>query len=274
MRRLLLIILLLVSLLLMLGCEGPAGPTGPQGPQGEQGVQGPQGEQGKPGSQVSESEPVPQAPESQPVSTPPINLVEDFAVPTKADCLREAGDSSYVDAIRLRTLQNADPNGLTDEERFAWHQFFMHTNSELRSSCITYWSEAITVENAEKRNVLVEGLPNECLESVEQRIQAQSSYDLAGNRGAWVDAYTLLRRPYLSLTITERSVLREILYDSWDCQRYYPQLFSGRWIPLTDVANGITTGTPVATPTPVPSAPTRTPLLGVPTFIVPTPTYS
>lgn len=207
-------------------------------------------------------------------STPATNLVEDFAVPTKADCLGEASLSSYVDAIRLRTLQNADPNGLTDEERLAWNQFFMNTNSELRSSCIAYWSEAITVENAEKRNTMVEGRPNECIESVEWHIQAQSSYDLAGNRGAWVDAYTLLRRPYLSLTVTERSVLREILYASWDCQRYYPQLFSGRWIPLMDSTIAITgPPTPISFPTPTHIPPTATSMpIRVSTVIGPTPT--
>ena len=114
MRRLLLVVVLFVSVL-MLGCEGPTGPAGPQGPQG------PQGEQG---------EPVSQSPESQPVSTPAINLVEDFASPTKADCLREASHSSYVDAIRLRTLEAADTDSLTDDERSAWNQFFMGTNSE------------------------------------------------------------------------------------------------------------------------------------------------
>ena len=239
MSRLLLVVLLFVSVL-MLGCEGPAGPQGPPGPQGEQAKSGP---------------------ESQPVSTPAINLVEDFAVPTKADCLREASHSSYVDAIRLRTLEAADPDRLTDDERSEWNRFFMNTDSEFRSLCIAYWSEAVTVENADKRNVLVVDRPNECLESVEQHIQAQSSYDLAGNRGAWVDAYTLLRRPYLSLTVVERSVLREILYDSWDCQRYYPQLFSGRWIPLTDSPIAITgPPTPISFPTSTSiPIPTRTP---------------
>ena len=245
MRGLLLVVLLFVSVL-MLGCEGPTGPQGPQGPPG------PQGEQ---------SDPEPQGAENQPVSASATNLVESFAVPTKADCLREASHSSYVDAIRLRTLEATNPDRLTDDERSAWNQFFMNTNSELRSLCIAYWSEAVTVENADKRNALVGDRPNECIESVEQHIQAQSSYDLAGNRGAWVDAYTLLRRPYLSLTVVERSVLREILYDSWDCQRYYPQLFSGRWIPLTDSTIAI-----AGTPTPIPAStytgptPTSTPV--------------
>ena len=249
MVRRLFFVLLISSVFLLLGCEGPAGPVGPQGPQG------PQVEQGKPGSQD---------PESQPFSTLSTNLVEELVVPNKADCLREASQSSYVDAIRLRTIEAADPDRLTDEERSAWNQFFMNTNSELRSSCIAYWSEAVTVENADKRNALVGDRPNECLESVEQHIQAQNSYELAGNRGAWVDAYTLLRRPYLSLTVAERSILRESLHDSWDCRRYYPQLFSGRWIPLMDVTSGITTGT---------SAPTATPTvtLAVPTLTIATP---
>ena len=248
MVRRLFFVLLISSVFLLLGCEGPAGPEGPQGPQG------PQGEQGKS------------------VSTQATNLAEDIAIPNKAACLSEASQSSYVDAIRLSTIEDADPDRLTDEERSAWNQFFMNTNSELRSSCIVYWSEAVTVENADKRNTMVEGRPNQCLESVEQHIQAQNSYELAGNRGAWVDAYTLLRRPYLSLTVAERSVLRENLRDSYDCHIYYPQLFSGRWIPLTDVNSGLATGTPVVTaPTTIPVAPTATPTLAVRTLPTATP---
>ena len=146
MVRRLFFVLLISSVFLLLGCEGPAGPVGPQGPQG------PQVEQGKPGSQD---------PESQPVSPPATNLVEELVVLNKADCLREASQSSYVDAIRLRTIEAADPDRLTDEERSAWNQFFMNTNSELRSSCIAYWSEAVTVENADKRNALVGDRPND-----------------------------------------------------------------------------------------------------------------
>ena len=239
MVRRLFFVLLISSVFLLLGCEGPAGPEGPQGPQG------PQGEQGKS------------------VSTQATNLVEEVVVPNKADCVSEASRSGYVDAIRLSTIEDADPDRLTDEERSAWNQFFINTNSELRSSCIVYWSEAVTVENADKRNTMVGDSPNQCLESVEQHIAAQSSYQLADNRGRWVDAYTLLTRPYLSLTVAERSILRENLRDSYDCRIYYPQLFSGRWIPLMDGTSGITTGTPVPTaptaPTAVPPQPTATP---------------
>lgn len=238
MVRRLFFVLLISSVFLLLGCEGPVGPEGPQGPQG------PQGEQGKS------------------VSTQATNLVEEVVVPNKEACLREASQSSYVDAIRLSTIEDADPDQLTDEERSAWNQFFINTNSELRSSCIVYWSEAVTVKNADKRNTMVGNRPNQCLESVEQHIAAQSSYQLADNRGRWVDAYTLLTRPYLSLTVAERSVLRENLRDSYDCHIYYPQLFSGRWIPLTDVTSGLATRTPIVavpTPTAVSPQPTATP---------------
>ena len=251
MYRPVLVVVLLLSAL-MLGCEATAGPSGPQGPPG------PQGEPGEPGTQGLEGQPI-----SIPVST--ISPFEDPPVPTKMDCLREASNSSYVDPIRFRTLQDADTDSLTDEERSAWNLFFRHTNSDLRSACFTYWSEPITPENADKRNALVEGRPNVCIESIERQIETQTRSDFAGNRGAWVDAYALLIRSYLSLTVAERSVLREILGSSGDCRSYYPQLFSGRWIPLMDVTNEIATGTPVPTATP-------TLTLAVPTITIATPT--
>ena len=51
-------------------------------------------------------------------------------------------------------------------------------------------------------------------------------------RATWDDALALLERPYLSLTVAERFALRSQIDDSFHCQRYYPQLFSGRWVPL------------------------------------------
>ena len=50
----------------------------------------------------------------------------------------------------------------------------------------------------------------------------------------WDDVLALLERPYPSLTVAERFALRSQINDSSDCRRYYPQLFSGRWIPLQD----------------------------------------
>ena len=53
-------------------------------------------------------------------------------------------------------------------------------------------------------------------------------------RAVWDDVLALLERPYPSLTVAERFALRSHLEDHSDCRRYYPQLFSGRWIPLQD----------------------------------------
>ena len=53
-------------------------------------------------------------------------------------------------------------------------------------------------------------------------------------RAVWDDVLALLERPYLSLTVAERFAWRFQINDSSDCRRYYPQLFSGRWIPLQD----------------------------------------
>ena len=53
-------------------------------------------------------------------------------------------------------------------------------------------------------------------------------------RAVWDDVLALLERPYPSLTVAERFALRSHLEDHSDCRQYYPQLFSGRWIPLQD----------------------------------------
>ena len=42
----------------------------------------------------------------------------------------------------------------------------------------------------------------------------------------------LVERPYLTLTLVEKHVLREKLGSN--CERYYPQLYYGRWIPMPE----------------------------------------
>ena len=199
------------------GCEAYAVQQGEPGPQGEQGLQGIRGPVGEPGL-------------CEPASK--------TGVPTINNCIEEARDSDnsyYVDAIRLNTIANTNPNELTDRERFAWYEFFKNTNSELRGACITLWSEEITEENADKRNIQYGETSSDegCDGWVKRRVSEEAGgYDLGGDRAVWIDTLALLERPYLSLTITERAFLRDHLERDYDCPRYCPQLFSGRWIPL------------------------------------------
>ena len=156
-------------------------------------------------------------------------------VPTIADCIYDAYDEdvSNIDSIRADTISRTDPGELTDGQRFAWYEFFERNSSGLMRSCVALWSEEVTEENADKRNEQYgsnasggEG----CVDWAKRRVR-EGGLEL---RAAWDDVLALLEHPYLSLTVAERFSLRSQINDSSDCRRYYPQLFSGRWIPLQD----------------------------------------
>ena len=191
------------------GPPGPPGKTGPVGPEGPQGDQGPKGDTGSPLTPI-------------PAPTP--------RVPTINDCIREARDSTFVDSIRLSTIARANPDELTDRQRFAWYEFFDETGYELKATCIALWSEKITEENADKRNGHYGETSRNagCNGGVKRLVREVDLYD----RASWEDTLALLQRPYLSLTIAERFALRSQLQGNWECRNYYPQLFYGRWIPL------------------------------------------
>ena len=156
-------------------------------------------------------------------------------VPAMADCIYDAYDEdmSNIDPIRADTISRTNPGELTDEQRFAWYEFFERNSSRLMRSCIALWSEEITEENADKRNEQYgtnTGGSEGCVDWVKRRAR-EGEPEL---RAVWDDVLALLERPYLSLTVAERFALRFQINDSSDCRRYYPQLFSGRWIPLQD----------------------------------------
>ena len=156
-------------------------------------------------------------------------------VSTMADSIYDAYDEdvSSVDSIRADTISRTNPSELTDTQRFEWYEFFERNSSRLKRSCIALWSEEISEENADKRNEQYGSNPGGgegCLDWVKRRAR-EGGLEL---RAAWDDVLALLDRPYLSLTATERFALRSQIDDSSDCRRYYPQLFSGRWVPLQD----------------------------------------
>ena len=156
-------------------------------------------------------------------------------VPTMADCIYDAYDEdmSNIDPIRADTISRTNPSELTDEQRFAWYEFFERNSSRLMRSCIALWSEEVTEENADKRNEQYgtnTGGSEGCVDWVKRRAR-EGEPEL---RAVWDDVLALLERPYLSLTVAERFALRFQINNSSDCRRYYPQLFSGRWIPLQD----------------------------------------
>ena len=154
-------------------------------------------------------------------------------VSTIADCIYDAYDEdvSNIDSIRADTISRTNPSELTDAQRFAWYEFFERNSSGLKRSCVSLWSEEVTEANADKRNEQYgsKGRGGEgCLDWVKRRVR-EGEPEL---RAIWDDALALLNRPYLSLTTAERFSLRSQINDSSDCRRYYPQLFSGRWVPI------------------------------------------
>ena len=148
------------------------------------------------------------------------------------ECIWEARQSDRIDSIRTDTIANTDPSALSDLQRFAWYEFFRNEGSrELREACIDLWSEEITGDNAEKRNEEF----RRCVSGIEQRLDEGGGPERLAE---WQDILDLLERPYLALSDTDRVVLRLGLRtvhgdsDHHDCLSYYPQLYSGRWIPL------------------------------------------
>ena len=141
--------------------------------------------------------------------------------PNKADCLWEISKSSSVDQIRLRTIDAVDPQKLTDKERRNWHQFF--NKHGYQTECNSFWSEPITPGNAEKRN--------EQYSSCVKELNSQPQDDIKQitlNK----ETLELVERPYLSLTLVEKHILREKL--NGNCKNYYPQIYYGRWVPMPE----------------------------------------
>ena len=131
--------------------------------------------------------------------------------PTHADCLWEISKSSSVDQIRLRTIYTVDPQKLTDKERRDWYQFF--NNHGYETECNSFWSEPVTPGNADKRNEKY----SSCIKHLKDQTK-----DNIGQTRLNRETLELVQRPYLTLTLVERHILREKL--KGNCKNYYPQL--------------------------------------------------
>ena len=135
-----------------------------------------------------------------------------------------------VSPILIRSLRTVDTASLGDTERFEWYTTLINELGSvsvstdmvefdfdqgdflqvMRHPCAVLWSEVVNAQNADKRNAR-----GEC-----------RSHD--------PDVSDLLEASYLSLNPTDRLVLRREL-GGWDavyCLIYYPQLYTGLWIPL------------------------------------------
>ena len=87
--------------------------------------------------------------------------------------------------------------------------------------CRDLWSEPPTAENDVKRNFSPDTIES-CLGG-----KLMPSGDAL--RYPQSEIWELMRKPYSSLSLTERASLREWLGNSVSCMTMYPQLYMGRW---------------------------------------------
>ena len=125
----------------------------------------------------------------------------------------------------MRSVKEMSSESLTDSEREEWRRFLQDGEyirySELwelsslweKEPCAALWSEDHNERNTTKRN---RDWEEDCLD----------------DGFAHDDMLTLANRPYADLDTTDRIVLQMIMDDS-DCRVFYPQLFYGRWIPMS-----------------------------------------
>ena len=135
-----------------------------------------------------------------------------------------------VSPILVKSLRTVDTQDLSDTERFEWYSTLADElgstsfNSDrveldfdqsdfmrvMSHPCAILWSEDVSTENADKRNS-------------------------RGNcRTEDPDVKALLEASYLDLNATDRLVLKRELggWNNENCVLYYPQLYSGLWVPL------------------------------------------
>ena len=200
-------------------------------------------------------------------------------------CLHHVRESEQP--VIYAEFRDLDPDNMTDLERVLWRQ--ISGGDTFERYCRDYWSEPLSAQNAHKRN---ESYRYDCYRGLwygrENYQYEDSRWDQYSRIANWLDIpgdalLDMSPRPLdLMLTAWER---QERGYeftpeDEWyrileawpdndfrvgpelgrndyaeDCVRYYPQLFTGRWIPLDTALTRQETAerTRFETPTPVPS---------------------
>ena len=193
----------------------------------------------------------------------------------------------YEQPVTYAEFRDLDPDNMTDLERVLWSQISSDSGFELY--CRDYWSEPLSARNANKRN---DSYRYDCYRGLwygrENYLYEDSRWDQYSRIANWLDIpgdalLDMSPRPLdLVLTAWER---RERGYEfspeeewyrileawPWNdfevgpqigrngdiqhCVNYYPQLFTGRWIPLDTALTRHETAerTRFETPTPVPS---------------------
>ena len=164
------------------------------------------------------------------------------------DCLFAVVRAETSEAM-LDKVRDANPAELSDMERYKWNLLFSryYDDSDLRlgmsgyfaylvrdserhkemaSECAELWTAPITEQNINKRN---DELVDFCSPLELLRYEGDEYARLHAPMMRDVD--TLLKRPYQSLTLTDRIVLRQSLSSEY-CTMYYPQLYFESWTPM------------------------------------------
>ncbi len=149
---------------------------------------------------------------------------DDITDPKLVNCVASMEILGYSPII-LDTVKSLRSDELTDSERIEWRllfdeEFHYGIDGMMRLPCRQLWSEAINSDNQSKRN-----RDSHCI------------FYLSRGTGIHSDAIELVNRPYTSLDASDRMQLRVVLNSDADlsseCAMYYPQLFYGRWIPMS-----------------------------------------
>ena len=164
------------------------------------------------------------------------------------DCLFAVVRAETSEAM-LNKIRDANPAELSDLERYKWNLLFSryYDDSDLRlgmsayfsfprrdsgrheemaNACADLWTAPITEQNIDNRNY---ELVDFC--SPLELLRYESDEYARLHTPMMRDVDTLLKRPYQSLTLTDRIVLRQLLNSDY-CTMYYPQLYFERWTPM------------------------------------------
>ena len=192
--------------------------------------------------------------------------------------------------VTYAEFRELNPDNMTDLERALWGQ--INGDGEFRLYCQDYWSEPLSANNAHKRN---ESFRDECYRGIwysrENYLYEDHRWDQYSRIANWLEipGETLLEmspRPLDLVMIAwerERRGYEPKPEDEWygileawpsaddyymvkfrvgrnsnadECVHYYPQMFTGRWIPLDTAVTRHEMEEEArrrATPTPLPS---------------------
>ena len=204
----------------------------------------------------------PQQPDAPATAVPPIDAISAAAAELLAQPKAEAALNTSISedclfaVVRAETgeamlnkVRDANPAELSDLERYKWNLLLsryyddsdlifgmnayfvaprsdLSKNQQMASECAELWTAPITEQNIDKRNDEMIGLCSP-LELLRYENDEYANFPSAMIR----DIDALLKRPYQSLTLADRIVLRQSLESDY-CTMYYPQLYFENWVPV------------------------------------------